>query len=297
MANHLGNRQLWHDIKRSLPLYAFISPFFIIFGVFMLFPILFSIYLSLCSWNGIGNMKFVGWHNFVVLFNDTRFWNSIKVTGILVIVTVFFRTVCALLLACAMNMKLKLQKVFRAIFFLPTITSLVVISVVWQFIYNPYFGYLNHVLSWFGMKGLDWLNHPFWALPAIILVLIWAGIGYDMILYLAGLQGIPEDVYEAALVDGAWGFKRFWHITVPMLRPVTAFIITTGIINNLQMFVPMKIMTQGGPFFRTETIVYNLYENGFSYLKFGYASAIGLALFVLTMIISFGQIHLFGDEK
>lgn len=262
----------------------------------MVFPIFFAFYLGFSDWNGIGEIKFVGLANFKSLLADERFWNSIKVTGILVVATVAVRVCLALLLANALNAKLRLEKFFRAVFFLPTITSMVVIAIVWRFIYNPYFGYLNHVLSWFGLSGKDWLTEPQYALPAIILVLVWAGVGYDMLLYLAGLQGIPQELYEAAEVDGAAGLRRFWSITIPMLRPVTAFIIVTGIINNLQMFVPIKLMTQGGPFFKSETIVYYLYESGFSFLKFGYASTIGLALFVLTFIVSFVQVRFFGEN-
>jgi multiple sugar transport system permease protein len=236
-----------------------------------------------------GDMKWVGLANYKTLFQDDIFrkvlWNTLYYS----VVSVPLGIMMSLLLAVFLNQKLKFMRFYRAAFFMPVISSFVAVAVIWQWIYNPDFGLLNYFLSWFGIDGPSWLTSSVWAMPAIILTSVWKNLGYNMLIFLAGLQGISESYYEAADIDGAKWYTKFWHITVPLLSPTTFFVTVTSIIGSFQVFDAVYLMTQGGPARATSVLVHYIYQTAFQYLDIGYASAMAYILFFLVLIVTLIQ--------
>lgn len=259
------------------------------FLAFTLFPIVASFLLSFTEWDLLQPIKWVGLKNYIELFNDNVFkqvfWNTIVFTA----VSVPLGIILSLLLAVALNQKIKGVKFYRAAYFLPIISSMVAVAVIWQWIYNPEYGLLNFLLSLVGIKGPSWLSSTVWALPAVIITSIWKGLGFNMLIFLAGLQGIPESYYEAAEMDGANAFAKFRYITVPLLSNTTFFVTVMSIIGSFQVFDSVFLMTQGGPGRSTSVIVHYLYQNAFQYFRMGYASAIAYVLFFLVFVITMIQ--------
>ena len=269
--------------------YVLVSPWIIGFVVFTAGPMLASLLLSLTDYSIIEAPHFLGFANYVKMFTrDPKFWHSLKVTLTYAIVAIPLGLVAGLALALLLNAKVPGIAVWRTIYYMPSVVSGVAVSILWIYIFNPRFGIANWILGWFGVKGPGWLDSPDWALPALIIMSLW-GVGGGMILYLAGLQGIPTALYDAALVDGANAWQRFWHITLPMITPVIFFNLVTGIIYTFQIFTEAYVMTEGGP--ADATLFYNLYlyNNAFRYLDMGYASGLAWVLFFivlgLTMLI------------
>lgn len=195
----------------------------------------------------------------------------------------------SLFLAVFLNQKLSFIRFYRAAFFIPVISSMVAVTVIWQWIYNPEFGLLNYALSWFGIDGPTWLTSPKWAMPAVIITSIWKSLGFNMLIFLAGLQSISEDYYEAADIDGAKWYTKFWSITVPLLSPTTFFVTVMSIINSFQVFDTVYLMTQGGPARTTSVLVYYIFQNAFQYFRMGYASAMAYILFFIVLIVTLVQ--------
>ncbi|MCK9286670.1 MAG: sugar ABC transporter permease [Sphaerochaetaceae bacterium] len=269
---------------------GFTFPNFFLLGVFVFWPILYSLYLSFFKWNMIAPKKtFIGLDNFQTMFNDPVFWLVTKNTLILAFFTVVVKMAIALGLALALNKNVKGRSVYRAIIFSPTFTTSVAVAMVWGWIFNPNFGLLRVFMRPFGIPPLDWLESVTHSLPAVIIVLIWSGIGYDMVLFLAGLKNISLEIYDAALVDGVSPWQNFWYITFPLLSPTTFFLTITGFIGALKAFDIVAIMTDGGPLNTSNVIVHFLYQNAFQWFKTGYASALALILFVIIMAITLVQ--------
>jgi multiple sugar transport system permease protein len=195
-------------------------------------------------------------------------------------------------LAVAMNQNLRGIVFYRSIFFLPTITSAVAISLMWSWMYNPQFGVINGILKLIGIKGPKWLAHPDWAMPAIIIMSIWRGLGYNMLLFLAGLQGIPQELQEAAQIDGANAVQRFLHVTFPLLSPTTFMLVVLGIIGGFQVFEYSYVMTNGGPLYSTLTVVLLIYQRAFVTFEMGYASALAYVLFAAILVLTIIQFRL-----
>jgi ABC-type sugar transport system permease subunit len=281
----LKRRKRWQS---AIIPYLFIAPFFLGFLVFQFFPILFSGYLSLADWNGMSSIDFVGLQNFTTMFQDARFWNAFRITLIITVVCTVFGTLGSLFLAVLLE-KIPdwLASILRVIFFLPSVTSVVVITYVWKQLYNNDFGFINLVLTSIGLPPQNWLNDPNLALPALIVMLLWAGLGWDALIITAGLRSIPDELYDAARVDGASGWTEFRHITVPLLRPTLTFVLVTSVIFLWGLFAEPQLLTAGGPLRRTQTIALYLYEAGFRYHKFGFASAIAVALSLLMFVSSY----------
>ncbi len=275
---------------QNLEGWLFVSPLLIGFLVFLLGPLFFSLVISLTQWNLLQPMKFVGLANFKrMLFEDPVFWRSLLNTAYFSIGTIPLELVAALTMALLMNRGMFGFTFFRALFFMPTVTSWIAIGLAWRWLYNPEFGLINWFLSLVGIQGPLWLNDTTSAMPSVILVNVWRGAGYNMVLYLAGLQGIPEYYYEASLIDGAtWG-QQFRRITLPLLTPTTFFILIMSIINSFQVFGAIYIMTSGGPAGATEVIVWYIWDNAFNYLKMGYASAMAWVLFMIILLFTFVQ--------
>jgi multiple sugar transport system permease protein len=259
------------------------------FFIFIMFPVLGTFYISFTDWDMAGDMKWVGLANYKTLFQDDIFrkvlWNTLYYS----VVSVPLGIMMSLLLAVFLNQKLKFMRFYRAAFFMPVISSFVAVAVIWQWIYNPDFGLLNYFLSWFGIDGPSWLTSSVWAMPAIILTSVWKNLGYNMLIFLAGLQGIPESYYEAADIDGAKWYTKYWHITVPLLSPTTFFVTVTSIIGSFQVFDAVYLMTQGGPARATSVLVHYIYQTAFQYLDIGYASAMAYILFFLVLIVTLIQ--------
>lgn len=269
----------------------FLLPNFLGFLTFIFLPVIISFALSFTSWDLLGSIEWIGLNNYSELISDQIFhkvfWNTIYYT----VGTVPLGIIISLFLAIALNQKIKGIKFFRAVYFLPVISSMVAVAVVWQWVYNPEFGILNYILSFIGINGPNWLSSTIWSMPAVIITSIWKGLGFNMLLFLAGLQGIPETYYEAAKIDGANWWRKFRNITLPLLSSTMFFVIIMSIINSFQVFDQIYIMTEGGPARSTSVIVHYLYQNAFEYFRMGYASAIGYVLFFLVFIITMIQLR------
>jgi multiple sugar transport system permease protein len=282
---------LWERLKRSEHAYgfAFVAP--LIFGllVFTYGPVLAALGLSFVEGDYISISRWVGLGNYGRAFRDELFWRSLVNTTYYVIGTVPVGMALSLALAIAMNQELRGIVFYRAIFFLPTITSAVAISLMWAWMYNPEFGVINSILKMLGIKGPMWLASPRWALPAIMIMSVWRGLGYNMLLFLAGLQGIPKEFYEAAEIDGAGAWRKFLHVTFPLLSPTTFMIAILSVIGGFQVFEYSYVMTRGGPLYSTLTVVLLIYQRAFETFEMGYASALAYILFFIILVLTLIQ--------
>jgi multiple sugar transport system permease protein len=281
--------------REALAALLFLAPSLVGFLIFMAGPLLASLGFSLLEWNLLTPPTWLGFDNYQQLLRDPEFWSSLWATIYYTLVSVPLGMVSALLLALALNQQFRGIAIYRTLYFIPVVSSMIAVALMWRWMYNPTSGILNYVLNnLFSLFGLpwtapDWLQSRTWAMPAIILMSVWKGLGYNMVLYLAGLQGIPRHLYEAAEIDGASGWHKFRHITLPLLTPTTFFIVIISIIGSFQVFEQAYIMTQGGPARATVTSVYYIYENGFQWYRMGYASAVAWVLFALIMLVTLIQ--------
>lgn len=272
----------------------FLLPSFIILSLFVFWPIVNSFILSFYNWSLLDSKHpFIGLDNYEALIKDERFLNSVYNTVRYTVVTVPLSIIFALGLALLVNERLKGVSLFKAIYFLPVISSFAVISIIWSFLMDPDIGLLVYYANLAGFHTIGWLRSPVWAMPAVILVAVWKNIGFNMVIYLAGLQAIPVSLYEAAALDGANKFRCFWHVTLQMLRHTTLFVIIITVISSFQVFDQVYVMTRGGPLFSTETIVYYIYHHGIELLDMGYASAASWLLFLVIFAITLIQLRVF----
>lgn len=270
--------------------YAFLLPNFIGFMIFTLIPIVCSMGLSVMEWDSSNPMVFVGFDNFKRLVTDETFKISLGNTVYYSVFTVPLTMAAALGLAMILNQKMKGINIFRTIFFFPHVASLVAVAVVWNLLFHPTLGPVNQILRAIGIANPPgWTASVDWAMPAVIIVSIWKSMGYYMVLYLSGLQGIPRELYEAAKVDGASAFQRFRSITLPMLTPTTFFVSIMLTISCFKVFDLISVMTNGGPGRATNVLVYDIYNTAFINYEFGYASAISMVLFVIVLVITIIQ--------
>lgn len=282
-----------NKVREALEAYILILPTVLGLILFTAGPILASLYFSFTNWNLLSPPKWRGFDNYIELFTkDPLFWVTIKNTAYYVLGTVPTGAVLALLLAIALNQKIKGLAIFRTIYFIPVVSSVVAISVLWSWLYQADFGLINQLLRSLGFKGVGWLSSPTWAMPAVIIMSIWHGLGYNIVIFIAGLQSIPQDYYEAARIDGATAWQNFWHITIPLVSPVTFFVIILSLISSFQVFEQAYVMTQGGPVNATKTIVYYLYQTGFMNFHMGYASALAYVLFMVIVVLTLFQFSL-----
>jgi multiple sugar transport system permease protein len=273
--------------ERRLAALLFVLPSLLFLLVFVVYPILSAFYLSLHRYNLLEPPVWDGLGNYIRLANDPRFFKALGNTLLFAVMTVPLGTVISLLLAVLINQSLRGIYFFRTAYYLPVVTSFVAVSFIWLWIYEPQFGVLNQLLRAVGLPTATWLRDPNTAMLSIAILSIWKNAGYNMIIFLAGLQGIPTYLYEAAEIDGADATQRFWHITVPMLSPTTFFVFVVYFIGALQMFTQSWIMTQGGPLDSTLTVVYLIYQNGFEFLKMGSAAAMSVVLFVFIALVTY----------
>ncbi|MGG4340648.1 carbohydrate ABC transporter permease [Paenibacillus lautus] len=268
--------------------YLYIMPWLLGLLVFTIGPMLFSLLLAFSKWDiitGVQSIEWVGLDNFKAIFHDELFYQSLKVTFIFALVSVPLYQIVSLLIAVLLNMRSRGMNVFRLIYFMPSVIPAVAVSMMWVMIFNPEYGILNKALGWFGIQGPAWLQDPSYALGALIVMGIW-GVGNTIIIYLSGLQSVPEDMHEAAELDGAGRFRRFFSITLPMISPTIFFNLIMGIIGGFQYFTQAFVMTNGGPL--NSTLFYNLYlyNKAFQDYEMGYASALSWILFVIILVFT-----------
>jgi len=267
--------------RRTLEGYLFISPWIIGFGIFTAGALLGSFGISLTEWNIIGTRTFIGAENYARMLSDRFFWQSLRVT-FLYLFNVPMNLVAGLLLALLLNQKIRGLGFFRTVFYLPSVTAGVAVSLLWLWIFNPRFGIINVLLDMIHIDGPAWLGSETWALPALIIMSIW-GVGGSWLISLAALQGIPTALYEAATLDGATQLRKFIYITIPMISPVLLLNLIMGIIGSFQVFTQAFIMTNGGPNYATLFYVLYLYQHAFQWFNMGYASALAWILFVVIL--------------
>jgi len=279
---------LIHAIRKYALAYLFIAVPVAATIVFLVIPMLTSFWWSFNDYSGLQPARFVGLANYVeLLTHDRRFLQALWNTTVFVALGMSLGPTLGLLTALMLNQKTRFQALFRTAYFLPVMTSLVVVSTIWRMLYNRN-GLLNLVLAGFGLKPVGWLADPHWALFSVVIASVWQGFGFETVVFLAALQNIPRELYEAATVDGADTWQRFRHITLPTLRPVIFFVYIIGIIGSYQVFDQVFVMTGGGPLFSTNTLVFYLFSK-FQDLRLGYASAIAYILFLILVIFSYLQ--------
>ena len=270
--------------------YFFLAPALSAIFIFFFIPVIAAFIISFTDFDiyTLGNfstLRFIGFENYIKLFNDDLFWTALGNTFYFVVVAGPLSIAVSLTAALMLNSKLvKFKSLFRLAYFLPVVTTLVAVAIVWRFIYHPNFGILNFFLGLIGINPIDWLGDPDWAMPSIILLAIWKNFGYNMIIFIAGLQNIPEELYEAAEIEGANAFQKFKHITLPMLAPTTIFVSIITMIGYFQLFAEPYVMTQGGPLNRTLSIVQYMYQEGFRWWNMGYSASIAFVLFIIIFI-------------
>ena len=272
-------------LRRSQPAYVLLSPYLILFVVILAYPLLASIYLSFFDATLNRAPTFVGAGNFVTLFTDPEFHTALRNTFFFAFFAVLGETTLPLAMALAMNERLPFRTLFRTAFFLPVVTSWVVVSLIWSMLFAQQ-GFANSLVQALGFSPQPFFSNGGQAMWIIIAVSIWKNLGYYMVIYLAALQGVPQDLYEAAAVDGATRLRQLWHIAVPALRPVIYFVVTISIITSMQLFTQPFIMTNGGPLNATISVVQLLYRHAFVQLEFGYGSAIATFLLVLLVVLA-----------
>jgi len=282
--------------RRDLAAYLFLLPGLIHFIVFVLLAVLASLGLSFTRWDLLSRPVFIGVQNFVDMVHDDLFWNALRVTFLYVLLSLPAGVVLALGLALAMNQKLRGISFFRACYFIPVVSSMVAVSMVWRWIYQPDFGLLNYLLSLVGITGPDWLGDDRLTMPSLAVLSIWKGLGFNMVLFLAGLQGIPRSLYEAAAIDGAGRWAQFRHVTWPLLTPTTFFVVVLGIIGSFQAFDQVVLMTNGGPGDASRVYTFYLYTKAFRDHAMGYAAALAWVLFAIIAAVTYVQIRFLGHR-
>ena len=265
---------------------SFLAPNITGFLAFVLIPVFASLFLVFTEWDILTPPKWVGFTNFIRLFSDPTFGQVFKNTLYYTVISIPLSMLLSFLLALVMNRKIKGITIYRTIYFIPVVSSMVAVSLMWRWIYNADFGLLNYFLGLLGIGPINWLTDTRWAMPAIIMMSVWKGLGSGMVIILAGLQGIPEHLYEAADIDGASGFYKVVKITIPLLTPTFFFVLITNIISSFQVFDQTYVLTQGGPMGSTTTIVYYIYKNAFEWFKMGYASTIAWVLFMIIFAVT-----------
>jgi multiple sugar transport system permease protein len=288
-----GNAPAKHSLRwrKTLVAYSFILPNLIGFLVFTFVPIVFSLVLSFCEWNSGGPIKFVGLQNFIYMFTkDNSFWISLKNTLYYTVVTVPVTLALSLALAILMNQPLKGRVFFRSVLFFPYVASLVAIAVVWMALFNPDRGPVNSLLMAIGIENPPrWAASTTWAMPTIIGLTVWKSMGYYMIIYLAALQGVSRDLYEASYLDGATKWQQFKYITWPCVTPTTFYILVLLVVSTFKSYDIMYITTQGGPGEATKVLAYHIYNSAFVSSKFGYASSLAMVLLAIVLLVTLIQ--------
>jgi multiple sugar transport system permease protein len=273
--------------REELTAWLFISPIVLGILIFQFYPTLFSFYVSFTRWNLLSPPKWVGVSNYVELFTTDRFFKKAMTnTATYAFWTVIPGLVLGLLFAVLLNQEIRGKYLYRAIYFVPVVAPTVAVALLWSLLYEPNFGVFNGLLRLFGIQGPNWLGSTTWAMRSVIFEAIWSGLGFTILIFLAGLQGISQEYYEAAEIDGANGLQKLFFITIPLLSPTTFFLLVTGVIGAFQVFDIPFVLTHGGPANATQMIVLYLYNNAFTFQKMGLASAVALIVFLVIITLT-----------
>ncbi|WP_217597635.1 carbohydrate ABC transporter permease [Cohnella sp. GbtcB17] len=273
--------------KEERTFYLLTAPWLIGLLIFFAVPMVASLWISLNQWDMLTPAKFVGFKNYSTAFNrDPLFWQSLKVTALYSLFSVPLGLIASLLLSLLLNQAVRGMRLFRTIFYLPAVVSGVSVMVLWMWIFNPQIGLLNTILGYFGIAGPGWIFDPHWALPSMVIMSLWSTVGGSVIIWLAGLKGIPPSLYEAAELDGAGGWQKFRNVTIPMLTPTIFFNLVMGVIGAMQTFGEAYVMTKGGPMNSTLFFNFYLFDHAFQNFRMGYASALAWVLFILILALT-----------
>lgn len=296
MRKAMKNRTLSSRYKRAGALMAL--PSMAVISLFIIIPIIYSLYMSLHDWNIMYNIKgFIGFDNYKEVFSDDRFWNALKNTVIYTVAYVPILVIASLLLAAFINEKFIGSGFFKSLFFIPAITSMAIIAIIFRFLLDGDIGYVSIILRRMGFNVPDFLRDPSTAMGAVVLTSAWRWIGFYMVIFLSGFNSIPNSLYEAAEIDGAGKLRQFFSISIPLLMPTISFALITNLINSFQVFDPVYVMTKGGPMFSTEVLVYYVYYMGFNVFDMGYASSMAFILFVIILLFTLLQLKGFTKSE
>ena len=278
--------------------WLFIAPAITLIAVFFFLPVGASLLLSITDFDlyavaNPSNVRLVGTRNYTDLLQNPTFWLALENTFYFALVGGPLTVATSLGAALLVNAKaVRFKTFFRTVYFLPFVTTLVAVAIVWRYLYHPQYGFLNYALGAFGIHPIDWLGDPRWAMPAIILLAVWKNFGYNMLIFIAGLQSVPEDLYEAAALDGAGAVRQFWHVTLPNLAPTFFFVGVVTMIGYFQLFAEPYVMTTGGPLGATTSLVLFMYEEGFRWWRLGVAASIAFLLFLIILVWTAIQLRL-----
>jgi multiple sugar transport system permease protein len=289
----------WLTLRRRQYFFAFlfVLPALLNFAIFRYIPIIQSFVISFYDYSLLGGFKeFLGLGQYIQTFQDDLFWQSLKVAVLFSIVKVPIQVILSILLAVFVSREIRGMNLMRTIIFIPVVTSLVVVALLWAMMYNYDLGLIQSLLGIVGLPHVAFLSSATLALPSIIVMMIWKDIGFSTIIFVAGLKGIPDTFYEASSIDGAGPVRQFLNITLPLLKPVTLFVVVTNTIGAMQVFVPIFVMTKGGPEYSTSSIVYYIYQNGFQFNAMGYASSMSFIVLALLVGVSYMNFKLLRSD-
>lgn len=277
---------------------GFVLPFLIVYAIFVIWPIIFGFRMSFFNWTiGKGGTQFLGIANYQELFGDAAVWSSLWNTILFTIISTPLLVVIALILALLVNRAIPAQGLFRTIFFAPFVLPVSVVTIIWGWLYQPGFGLINGALTSLGLQEVPWLSDTHIAMLSVVILTVWWTVGFNFVLYLAGMQQISRELYEAANIDGAGGWARIRWITIPLLNRFTALIVILQVIASLQLFTQTYLLTAGGPNYSTRSIIQYIYESGFTSFRMGYASAISYVFFIIILLVSVIQFVLYSREQ
>jgi len=284
-------RRFWSRSNERVG-YLFILPSFIHLLIFLLIPVIFSFFLSFRDWDQprFQDAPYIGLENYEFLMGDRRFWGAMGNSAYYTALSVPLGMALSLMVAVILNQKLRGVNLFRILFFIPVISSWVAVSIIWVTLLDPNVGIVNYILRLLGLPSVNWLGDPRSAMPSLVIITIWKGLGFQMIIWLAGLQAILQELYEAAAIDGANRWQSFWRITLPLLAPTTLFLAVTGVIGSFQVFAPVYVITKGGPLDSTDVAMFHIYRRAFQDFDFGYGSAQSWVLFAVIFVATVIQL-------
>ncbi|GLV53385.1 sugar ABC transporter permease [Dictyobacter sp. S3.2.2.5] len=294
IATKPGRNQFWQRkrTKHALIAYLFITPSFLGVLIFIAFPVLFALYMSLQQWDGLTAPQFIGLDNYISLFKDPIFWVTFRNTIVYTIVTVPIGTLISMGVAQLLNQRVLGLAFFRTIMFIPVVTSGLAIAVIWKWIYDYDNGLINDTLTLLHLPQVPWLSDPTWALIALCIIGIWQGFGFTTILILAAIQNVPDSLQEASAIDGASAWRRFWQITVPLIIPTLLFVTIISFVGSFQVFTQIYYLTNGGPDYGTSVLTFLVFQRAFVQNRFGEAAALSYVMFAIIFAVTMLQMRL-----